>query len=144
MDHFSQIMNKKFPRNLDSLENIYGFITGFVSIAELDKHLHFQIDLVVEELFTNMIKYDHDKLGGIELKLERRNNRLIITMTDFNVHRFDPTRTQPYNINSDLKSRPVGKLGIHLIKQIVDRIEYCYLDNNSIIKMTKQIGPAYV
>ena len=137
-------MEKRFPLNIEALENIYQFIARFVDSAHLDENMHFQIDLVVEELFTNMIKYDAKRQGRVHLSLEKNGDNLVITLTDFNVRRFNPNETELYDITSDLEARPVGKLGIHLVKQIVDQIDYSYKNHNSIIKLIKNIGSAHV
>ncbi len=137
-------MKKKFRLNIQSLDKLFEFIAAFVDSAGLNKDIHFQIDLVVEELFSNMVKYDHKNNGRIELELKMQQNDLVIVLTDFDVRPFDPTKSERYDISQNLKDRPIGKLGIHLVNQIVDQIEYQYHNNNSIIKLTKHAGSAYV
>jgi len=137
-------MQSEFPLNLEALDDIYHFITRFVDSAVLDEQLHFQIDLVVEELFTNMIKYDNKKEGRVHLSLEKRNNNLVITLTDYNVRRFNPNETERYDVTCGLDARPVGKLGLHLIRQMIDEIDYTYKNNNSIITLKKHIGSPHV
>ena len=50
-------MRKKFTRSLDSLDAIFSFIDKFVHSRKIDPALIFTLNLVVEELFTNMVKY---------------------------------------------------------------------------------------
>ena len=137
-------MKKIFRLNIQSLDKMFEFIAAFIDSTGLDKSMHFQIDLIVEELFSNMIKYDHKSNGKVELELKMQQNDLIIVLTDFNVRPFDPTKSEKYDISQSLEDRPIGKLGIHLVNQIADRIEYQYENNNSIIKLTKHTGSIYV
>ena len=137
-------MQRQFPLDIEALDDIYRFIARFVDAAELDEQLHFQIDLVVEELFTNMIKYDNKKEGRVHLNLEKKEDNLVIIITDYNVQRFNPNETDLYDTSSDLDTRPVGKIGIHLIKKMIDEIDYTYKDHNSIITLTKHIGSSHV
>ena len=137
-------MQRQFPLDIEALDDIYRFIARFVDAAELDEQLHFQIDLVVEELFTNMIKYDNKKEGRVHLNLEKKKDNLVIIIRDYNVQRFNPNETDLYDTSSDLDTRPVGKIGIHLIKKMIDEIDYTYKDNKSIITLTKHIGSSHV
>ena len=108
-------MQRQFPLDIEALDDIYRFIARFVDAAELDEQLHFQIDLVVEELFTNMIKYDNKKEGRMHLNLEKKEDNLVIIITDYNVQRFNPNETDLYDTSSDLDTRPVGKIGKGLL-----------------------------
>ena len=138
-------MKKKFRLNIQSLDKLFDFIAAFIDSSGLDKSIGFQIDLVVEELFSNMVKYDHKSNDGrVELELKMQQNDLIIVLTDFNVRPFDPTKSERYDTSQNLEDRPIGKLGIHLVNQITDQIEYRYENNNNIIKLTKHTGSTNV
>ena len=78
------------------------------------------------------------------LNLEKKEDNLVIIITDYNVQRFNPNETDLYDTSSDLDTRPVGKIGIHLIKKMIDEIDYTYKDHNSIITLTKHIGSSHV
>ncbi len=119
-------MKKIFKLDFKSLDKLFDFIATFVKSAGLDSQLHFQIDLVVEELFSNMVKYDGKVNGSMELELRMQNHDLLIVLTDFNVHPFDPTKSEGYDISQQLEKRPIGKLGVHLVNQMVDKVEYRY------------------
>jgi anti-sigma regulatory factor (Ser/Thr protein kinase) len=51
-------------------------------------------------------------------------------MTDVGVKRFDITAAQPADMSRVITNRPVGGLGIHLVKQIMDEIAYEYDERN--------------
>lgn len=137
-------MKKKFKLEITSLNKLFDFITTFVDSAGLDSQLHFQIDLVVEELFSNMVKYDGKINGSMELELKMQKNDLLIVLTDYNVLPYDPTKSKNYDVSQKLQNRPIGKIGVHLVTQIIDEIEYKYENNNNIIKLIKHTGSADV
>jgi serine/threonine-protein kinase RsbW len=137
-------MKKIFKLDFKSLDKLFDFIATFVKSAGLDSQLHFQIDLVVEELFSNMVKYDGKVNGSMELELRMQNHDLLIVLTDFNVHPFDPTKSEGYDISQQLEKRPIGKLGVHLVNQMVDKVEYRYENNNNIVELIKHTGSANV
>ena len=102
------------------------------------------LDLGIEELFTNMVKYNQKQEGEVEIDLEVRDKDLIVSITDFDVPPFDITKSKEYDTKMDLKKRPIGKLGIHLIKIMMDKIDYRYENNNNIITLTKHMGKLHV
>jgi serine/threonine-protein kinase RsbW len=127
-------MKEKFQRNLNSLERITQFIQSFVRQNGLSDDIKFAVELVVEELFTNMIKYYPESNAEIVIKLTKSKEKLILTLTDFNIHPFDITRVPEYDTAAPLDKRPIGKLGIHLIKKYMDDIHFEY--QNKVTKLT--------
>lgn len=137
-------MKKTFQLNLLSLDNLFEFIASFAGSNGIDEDLHFQIDLMVEELFSNMVKYGHKNGGMVEVNMEMIKNDLIIILTNFNVQPFDPRKSEPYDISQKLEDRPIGKLGLHFVNQYADQIEYQYEGNNNIITLIKHTGSLHV
>ena len=132
-------MGKKFKRNLSSLDDIFDFIDEFSVKTGLDESVVFTMNLVVEELFTNMVKYTSGNTNKILLELKKEENNLIIHLTDFDVNPFDITETAEVDTKQSLEERRVGGLGIHLVKQMMDKIEYEYKDRQSKIILIKHL-----
>ena len=84
-------MRRGFRRKIDALEEIFRFLGDFVDEAAIGEGAAFTINLVVEELFTNMVR--HNTGGGdvIDLGIERRGDVLHLELIDTDVDRFDPT-----------------------------------------------------
>ena len=132
-------MGKKFKRNLSSLDDIFEFIDEFSVKTGLDESVVFTMSLVVEELFTNMVKYTSGNTNKILLELKKEENNLIIHLTDFDVDPFDITETAEVDTKQSLEERRVGGLGIHLVKEMMDKIEYEYKDRQSKIILIKHL-----
>ncbi len=132
-------MDKKFKRDLNSLDGIFKFINEFSAKTGVDESVVFTINLVVEELFTNMVKYTYENSNEILLQLKKDADDLIIHLTDFDVDPFDITKTVEVDTKKSLEERGVGGLGIHLVKQMIDKIEYEYKDRQSKIILIKHL-----
>ncbi|MCH7681421.1 ATP-binding protein [candidate division KSB1 bacterium] len=132
-------MGKKFKRDLSSLDDIFEFIDEFSVKTGLDESVVFTMNLVVEELFTNMVKYTSGNTNKILLELKKEENNLIIHLTDFDVDPFDITETAEVDTKQSLEERRVGGLGIHLVKEMMDKIEYEYKDRQSKIILIKHL-----
>ena len=132
-------MERKFKRAISSLDDIFQFIGEFSRREGVDESLVFTINLVVEELFTNMVKYNRQNSNKIAIDLKLKKNDLLIHLTDFDVEPFDITKADNVDTGKTLQERKVGGLGIHLVKKMVDKIDYEYRDRQSIIILTKHL-----
>jgi serine/threonine-protein kinase RsbW len=132
-------MQKKFIRSYDSLEEIFEFTERFFETETINESVRFAVHFVMEELFTNMVKYNPGNSNDILLGVDKTNNSVKISLTDYDVDPFDVTEERDVDIESPLTERKVGGLGLHLIKIMVDSMEYHYSDRQSKITFTKGI-----
>ncbi|MFQ5602073.1 MAG: ATP-binding protein [bacterium] len=132
-------MQKHFKRDLKSLEKIFTFIDAFCDQNQIDESVSFTLKLVVEELFTNMVKYNDVSQHAILLELSKQDQNLIIRLTDPDAEAFDITKTKDVKVDKHLQDRKVGGLGIHLVKKFVDQIDYEYENRKSQITLTKHL-----
>jgi len=82
------------------------------------------LTLVLEELLVNVVKYGYrGRMGPVVLSLTVQNDRLVGEIVDEGAP-FDPTAAPEPDIKSALEERPVGGLGIHLVRNMVDELRY--------------------
>lgn len=132
-------MQKRFPRDLAALTSMTAFVAIFLQKNELRAELSFDVNLILEELFTNFVKYNPEGEHEIEISLERVGEDLKIRLVDIGVHEFDPTATEEVDVSKKPEERNPGGLGIHLVKKIADEIHYEHKDGASIITVTKRL-----
>lgn len=121
------------------MQKVFEFVDEFSRVNNIGDANIFGISLVVEEIFTNMVKYNKAGRSDIGLNLEIDGESIIIDITDFDSDRFDITQFVAPDVNKPLMDRKIGKLGIHLVKSMVDSIDYIYNNRTSIIKMVKHL-----
>jgi serine/threonine-protein kinase RsbW len=138
------MMEKRFSRTTDALDDIFAFISEFGAQNEASESLLFKLNLAIEELFVNMVRHNAGSSSDILIGLERAGDRLIVSLTDSDVEPFDITEADEYDSNQPLSERPIGRLGIHLVKRMVDKIDYEYRDRQSKITLIKHLGKANV
>ena len=126
-------MERRFPRQLGSLGPMARFVADYVGSRGFDPEHSYTVDLLIEELFTNMLK--HGKGGGpeVSLKLGGEREELILALRDFDVESFDPTSAlvPPTDVGE-------GGLGLRLVRRISDSIRYEYVERSAIITLTKR------
>ena len=107
---------------------------------ELDQAFVMKINLAVEEAVVNVMNYAYPKgeTGEVRIEANAGETELQFTITDSGLP-FDPTSVSEVDITSSLDERPVGGLGIHMIKQIMDSVTYERIDGNNVLKLIKKI-----
>ena len=98
-----------------------------------------QLQVALDEVLSNIIKYAWPEGGAHELQvhIETRRDEIEAVITDDGVA-FDP-RGQP---DAPSRGRPSrrGGLGLHMLRQLVDRIEYARIDGRNRVTLIKQYG----
>lgn len=123
-----------------SLDEITGYIDEFVEQNHIPVEPSFHIKLVVEELFTNSLKYTSGKSGNFELHLGRQNDHISITIADHDVEPFDITTHRTGEVDKPLENRRAGGMGLELIRSIADNITYEHRDGTSRITLTIKVA----
>ncbi|MGH7742527.1 MAG: ATP-binding protein, partial [Candidatus Eiseniibacteriota bacterium] len=95
------MVERRFDRDVQSLEGIFNFVTEFAARQGLSEDQRYEVDLVLEELFTNLVKYSSQRLEQIAIGLERRGPQLTLTLKDFDAQEFDITRPRPRENGGD-------------------------------------------
>ena len=115
-------------------------LTGFVDRVreeyDLAPALAARINLALEEAVCNVIMYAYPEgtAGTMDLEAVREGNQLRFTLVDRG-KAFDPTAVPEANLSASLEDRPIGGLGIHLVRSIMDSISYKRLDGKNVLTM---------
>lgn len=133
-------MQRDFPRNYDSLPAIYEFAEDILAQNEIAEAVRFPVHLAMEELFTNMVKYNPDCDEDIAVDVDVDGSKVTVVLTEFDVDEFDVTRPRDVDTDAPLQDRTPGGLGLYLLQNIVDRLEYEYHDRRSRVIFTKESG----
>lgn len=137
-------MQKHFKRDIHSLTQIFEFTRLFKTIHQLDSHAVFTIEIILEEIFSNIIKYNHGENSDVLIKLLLIDQIILIKIIHHSEEPFDISNTDNYNTSATLDQRPIGKLGIHLVKNLADHISYQYQGGQSKITIKKRIKDLHV
>ena len=131
---------RTFPRSFASLADIFSFTAAFFGREDVGQRERYAVDFAIEELFTNMVKYNPGHPQGIRIGLERREDRVVVRLTDRDARPFDVTAAPEADVNAPVGQRPIGKLGLHLLRRVVDDVAYQHRNGESIITITKNLG----
>jgi serine/threonine-protein kinase RsbW len=132
-------MERTFKRSFSSLDSIFGFVTKVVSNEGANERTDFCVKLAVEELFTNMVKYNSKSASDITIRAASQGGTLVVELIDSDVDPFDPANADEAGIDEPLEQRRIGGLGLRLVRSVVDRISYEYKDRKMTVTVVKQL-----
>lgn len=132
--------SSEFERKFDALPQIFECTAGFAGRARLGPDPLRTVDFVVEELFTNMVKYSRESDAKVRMDLQAIPGGVEVTLADFDVEPFDVTAAPEVDITLTAAERRPGGLGLHLIRKMVDSIEYQYAGRQSTITFRVSAG----
>lgn len=124
-------MKKSYKRSFDQLAEIVADTADFFARRNIDDSLRMKVDLSVEELFVNMVNYNTETDREILLEMRPVDGGLEVSLTDFDVERFDPRLAKEVDIDAPLADRVPGGLGLYLVLKMADAIHYEYHDRTS-------------
>ncbi|HEU5162270.1 MAG TPA: ATP-binding protein [Thermoanaerobaculia bacterium] len=132
-------MSAKFRRDVAALGEVFELVEAFFSREALSARLRYPVDLAVEEVFTNFVKYNADAASDIGVSLRKEEGELVVSVTDFESVPFDLTKRVPPDISAPLGQRTPGGLGIHLVQNVMDRVEYEHRNRQSTVTLYKRL-----
>jgi len=115
-----------FERTFDVIESMAAFSAAAFARLGADEHLLPIVDLAVEELFTNMVKYGVGSSAPVHLEMGAIAGGVEVRLTDVDVEPFDITQAPDVDVNAPIEEREPGGLGLHLIRRMADSVEYEY------------------
>jgi serine/threonine-protein kinase RsbW len=131
-------MKRAFARSNDSLSAIYEFAEGVLAAGAVADAARFCVHLASEELFVNMVKYNPDVEGDIDIEVTVAGSKVTVILTEYGVAEFDVTVPKKVDVNAPLEERSPGGLGVYLIQNLADSLDYEYGDGRSRVIFTKE------
>ena len=116
------------------------FIEKIAEEKQLDETLAMNLNLALEEAVTNVILYAYPKGtdGLVDIEAILKEHSLEFIITDSGVP-FDPTAAPEADITLSADERPIGGLGIFMVRKLMDEVHYQHLDDKNVLKMIKNI-----
>jgi sigma-B regulation protein RsbU (phosphoserine phosphatase) len=114
-----------FSANLEQLEAIRDFAARAAKDAGMDDSAVYAVELSMDEACTNVIEHAYEGIEGgeIECTCDVDKKNLTIIIHDHGKS-FDPESIALPDLEADLDSRPIGGLGIFLMKKLMDEVRF--------------------
>ena len=127
----------KIAPNHDQLELIPAAVEEFAERDNWPPDLVFKLNLVLEELGVNIVNYS-GATGDIEISLASDSESVTVEITD-DGRPFNPLIDQESpDVSAPLGDRPIGGLGIHLVRSMMDEMRYSREDGRNKLAISKR------
>lgn len=114
-------------------------LAEWIEMLGLPQELNMPINLALEEAVSNVMLYAYPGKSGQVLVECDKSNKLVFTITDSGVP-FDPTQQIDPDVTQSAEERPIGGLGIFLVRQIMDDIRYERKEDKNILTLVKSLN----
>jgi serine/threonine-protein kinase RsbW len=117
-------MEMEMEGRMENLPAVLAFIDQAAGAAGAEEEAAFAVRLAVEEVFINIVRHGYEDRGGpVSLAVFAEGSDLVITIRD-EAPLFDPALAPLPDLESGWEDRPLGGLGWHLVRQLVDEIRH--------------------
>ena len=125
---------------VEELERVARFIDEIGEELSLDMELQMNLNLVMEEMVSNIIFYAYPEgvEATIELLAECDGKELTLILSDQG-RAFDPTLKENFNMDVNPAERELGGMGIFIVKNIMNQVTYQRLEGRNLLTMKKSI-----
>jgi serine/threonine-protein kinase RsbW len=126
---------------ISELEKIAQFIEEIGEELGLSMELQMNLNLVMEEMVTNVIfyAYPQDEEADIELLVKSDGKELTFVLSDQGKE-YDPTAKEDSDMSVNPAERELGGMGIFIVKNIMNNVTYQRLEGKNLLTMTKGIA----
>ena len=126
--------------DIAEISRLSTFIEEVGEAFELTPDVIFNLNLVIEEAVVNVINYAYPKEEhqSIYLSANLHNGSIVFVLTDTGKE-FDPTQAPEADITLSAEERPIGGLGIFLIRQIMNEVKYQRIDGKNVLTLEKKL-----
>ena len=119
-----QVFDLSVKATLENLQEVRSFIDRVGASLAIDEIALGDLRLVVDEAVTNVCVYGHAETDGtVELRMHAEGDAVFIRIRD-RAATFDPGHIKAPQLDTELKERPFGGMGIFLIKKMTDEAEF--------------------
>jgi serine/threonine-protein kinase RsbW len=126
--------------DISEINKLSEFVEEIGNELSLAPDVVFNLNLVLEEAVVNIINYAYpqEQHESIYLSARLQKNTIVLVLTDTGKE-FDPTLVPEADITLSAEERPIGGLGIFLIRQMMNEVRYERIDGKNILTMEKNL-----
>ena len=133
--------NLTLPNDINTIPQLNEYIDSVCEDMGLDMATSMSLNLALEEAVVNVMNYAYPEgtKGTVNIETIADNTQITFIISDSGKF-FDPTAKEEVDTTLSAEERPIGGLGIHLIRQIMNHVVYERKDDKNILKLSKNIS----
>ena len=123
------------PR-METIPQVAGFVEEHLEQFEIPVKMIRKLLVVVDEIYSNIVRYS----GATEahVSLDKEGDTLRLVFRD-NGKPYNPLDAEEPDVTASAEDRPIGGLGIFMVRKLMDRMEYAYLNGQNVLTLEKKL-----
>ena len=128
------------PNDINEVPRLTAFVDAVCEAVGFNPTVTMQMNLAIEEAVVNVMNYAYPrgKKGDVTIEALSNDVRLKFVIIDSGTP-FDPTVHADVDTTLSAQERPIGGLGIHLVRQMMDSINYERVNNLNVLTLRKKL-----
>lgn len=133
-------MTLTLRNNVQDVPQLAVFVDQVCETAGFSASIAMQMNLAMEEAVVNVMNYAYPKgtEGEISIEAQAVDGRVTFIIIDSGIP-FDPTAGEDADTSLSAEDRPIGGLGIFLVRQLMDVVSYEYRDGKNMLTLQKEV-----
>ena len=126
--------------DVQEISKLADFVDSIAEENQLDPSLAMSLNLALEEAVTNVVLYAYPKGtdGEVDITARLADGSLEFVISDSGIP-FDPTAAPKADTTLSVQERPIGGLGIYLVREIMDDVHYERVDGKNRLSISKKV-----
>lgn len=124
----------------ENLDQVLNFVNGILEEHNCPMYAQMELDIAVEELFVNIAHYAYNpNIGQATIKVSVEDSFVTIVFKDDGIP-YNPWAKKDPDITLSLEERQIGGLGIYMVKNSMDEVDYIYEEGKNVVTIKKNIS----
>ena len=122
--------------SMETVPQVAEFMETEMEKFEISPKISMKMLIAIDEIYSNIVRYS----GATEaiVSIKKSDNTLKLQFKD-NGKPYNPLDSKEPDITASAEDRSIGGLGIFMVKKMLDKVEYKYVDNYNILTLTKNL-----
>lgn len=133
-------MSVTLVNDLAEIERLSRLVEAFGEAGGMRPESLFKVNLALDEVITNVIRYAHDDGGEHPIVVRLAIDQDVLTaQVEDDGYAFNPLEAPVPDTGASIEERPIGGLGIHLVRSVMSSVEYRREDGRNVLIMKKRL-----
>jgi anti-sigma regulatory factor (Ser/Thr protein kinase) len=124
------------------IQRAHNFLDSVAAQFQWPTKLTADLHVAIEEHLANIIHhgYDPGQSGHVTIRFHPGSGEIRVEIED-DARPFNPLLVPPVDVTRPIEARPVGGLGVHLIRQLTDQLDYQHRNHRNRLVLLKRLSP---
>lgn len=134
------MIRKTFDAAIENIEAVTDFVNEQIESFGCPIKIQMKINIAIDEIISNIAFYAYPAgEGTVTVCVQKQDNpqAAVLTFIDHGKP-YNPLDKKDPNVKLSVEEKPIGGLGIFMVKKLMDEVSYEYRDGQNVLKIMKK------